>query len=97
MSEPRELMQRMIDKDTWLSRTVALLLFPVELIAIPFFSWTRIGYLLFGEIGWYGATSTYVVLCFACFAGESVDDKRLLFGIALSIILVCALIIVFLW
>ena len=90
---PFKLMQRMIDKDTWLSRTVAMLLFPVELIAIPLFVWLRIGSLLFGDIGVYAAYFIYVVVFVISLARADESDGNKLFAVALFIITVCASII----
>lgn len=90
---PFKVMQRAIDKDTWFGNIAALLLFPIELIALPFYFYLRSAEVLFGEVGLYGAYFLFAIIWLgSAIASDNSDDSKPL-AIVLSTILICAFII----
>jgi hypothetical protein len=92
---PFKVMQRAIDKDTWLGNIAALLLFPIELIALPCYFYFRSAEILFGEVGWYGAVFLFVIILLGSLITADKSDGSKYLAIVLSAIFVCALMIGF--
>ncbi|MFH1855432.1 MAG: hypothetical protein ABH810_03465 [bacterium] len=90
---PFKVMQRAIDKDTWLGNIAALLLFPIELIALPLYFYLRSAEILFGEVGWYGAYFLLVIIWLGSMITAGKSDGSKFLAIVLSAIIVCAFII----
>jgi hypothetical protein len=90
---PFKVMQRMMDKGTWLSDAAALLLFPIELIAIPFWFYLRCAELLFGEVGRYGAYFIYMLVMLISVGTASDSEGSLTLAIFMVPIFICGLII----
>jgi hypothetical protein len=85
---PFKVMQKMIDKDTWLSNVAALLLFPVELIAVPLAFLLRLSKFLFGDIGLYGAFFVYVIVM--VISGASKSQGGTVLAVIMALMAICA-------
>lgn len=90
---PFVVMQKMIDKRTWLSSVLATLLFPVEVIAIPYFIYYETAYTLFGDVGLYGAHFLLMAALVVCAIASGKSDTSTFLVIIFNAVVICGFII----
>lgn len=93
---PFKVMQKFIDQGSLLGSAVALILFPIELLALPLAFIIRLCKIDFGDIGAYGVYFIWMLLIALCDWASDESDEAYLCKIVLLAILFSFIIISFL-